>query len=302
VVKDQITFDDDLRLTARLDAVRRPDQIFGDIGKDASTDISRFGISQVDTSLILEGRTWRRSHVRAEVGYRSASFRDAGRLGDPAIGEVLGARGQSLPPAFETGYSALRAEVDVSLDTRAVAPRPMAGVAVRVFGGAHGAFEGEAAFNGWVRWGGSVGGFTDVLRDGRILSLQADVELISPVDGAVVPFTELIDIGDLGPLIGFLPGTIRGRSMAALTAAYEWPVWVFLHGRLFFAVGNAFDEYLEDFEAEDLRMSFGLGVEPTVGDGGELPFELSFALGTETFDDGADITSFRFFVGTRNAL
>ncbi len=93
---------------------------------------------------------------------------------------------------------------------------------------------------------------------------------------------------------------IRGRSLSAVVLSYEWPVWVFLNGRLHFGVGNVFDEHFEGFDAEDLRMSFGVGVQPTLG--GDTPFELSVAFGTDTFRNGPDVVSFRFVVGVNNAL
>ncbi|MFK7992284.1 MAG: BamA/TamA family outer membrane protein [Sandaracinaceae bacterium] len=300
VVTDRIKISDDVQLSARFSALRRPDQIFGGIESQATTDISRFGISQVDASLQFQANLWQRSQVRAEVGYRSASFHNEGFLGNPSIGEAAVAQGRSLPDAFVAGYSAVRAGVDLRLDTRDTDGRPAEGVALRGFGAAHGGLEGPPGFNGWFRWGGSLGGFTDILGDDRVLGLEAEVGFISPVDDATVPFTELFDVGASGPLFGFLPGMLRGRSVIALTAEYEWPVWVFLNGRLHFSVGNVFGEYYDDISMEDMRMSFGVGLEPALG--GEVPFEVALAFGSETFANGADITSVRFFVGARNGL
>ena len=300
VVNNRIQIGERGAIAFRFGALRRPDMIFGGIGTDATTDVARFGISQIDGSVNGALQLLGRSRIRAEFGYRSASFSNEGFLGDPSIGEQVVGLGQSLPAAFSTGYSSVRLRLDAVLDTRRGTFRPGSGVVLGTFGAAHGAFGGLDSFNEWIRWGGNLAGYTGFLGEDRVLSLEADVELISTIDGAEVPFMELIDIGETGPMFGFLPGLIRGRSMAALTAAYTWPIWVFLDGRFHFTVGNAFDENLEGFDVENLRMSFGLGIEPTLG--GELPFEFTVALGTDTFDEGAGITSVRLFVGARNAL
>ncbi|MBW2463428.1 MAG: BamA/TamA family outer membrane protein, partial [Deltaproteobacteria bacterium] len=299
-IKDQITFNENTHLTARLKGFRRPDQIFGDIGGDARLITSRYGTSQIDTSLIFDSHFWRRSRVEAEFGYRSASFEDGRALGDPSISEEMISRGQPLPDGFVSGYSAFRLGLDLRLDTREVTVRPNAGVSLRLLGEAHVAAVAEDGLDGWLRWGGLLRASTDILGDDRILSLGAALAFITPVGEGIVPFTELIDIGALGSINGFLPGLVRGRSLAAMVASYEWPIWVFLNGRMHFGVGNVFDEHLAGFDAEDLRMSFGVGFEPTID--GESNFELAVAFGTDTFRNGPGVQSFRFVIGVNNDL
>lgn len=291
----------------RVNALRRPDQLFGGIGWNATrTERSRYSIDLFDTSLRVEHRPWRQSEVRYEVGYRSASF-ESGRFdGDPGVLEV----GQP-PPAFDTGYSAVHAGVELVLDTRELRELSTGGVRAAAFATQNAAF-GGVPLTRWVRWGGSLLVAIDALGNGRVLGIRGDAGVISRFDGhpdGVVPFTELFDLGGetqttvrglLGPLPGFLPGLVRGLSVAAVSVSYVWPVWVFADAHLRLGVGNVFGEHFEDFEFERLRLSFDVGLLPRVA--GEHPFEILFGLGTHTFEAGAGITSVRLAIGTRSGI
>jgi outer membrane protein assembly factor BamA len=133
-----------------------------------------------------------------------------------------------------------------------------------------------------------------------VLALNLQADFVSPLEGGEVPFTELIDVGGAGPLSGFRPGRIRGFSAAAATLSYQYPIWVLLDARLFLAAGNAFGEHLEGFDVEDLRLAFGLSIQPRLPGG--VPFDLQLAFGTETFARGADVISVRFVIGNWNRL
>jgi len=139
---------------------------------------------------------------------------------------------------------------------------------------------------------------------GHPMLVIGEVAFISPFDAddpnTVVPFTELLDAGGEGPLRGFWPGEILGESVVALTLSYVWPIWVWLDAYLRATVGNAFDEYLEDFELERLSLSFDFGVRPRVK--GESSFEIMLGIGTEPFVSGAGVATVRFAIGTRSDL
>jgi hypothetical protein len=111
-----------------------------------------------------------------------------------------------------------------------------------------------------------------------------------------VPFTELVSLGGSEAMRGFVPGRLYGRSAAAVTLAYRWPVWVWLDGSIQLAIGNVFDEHLEDFKPDLLRFSAAIGVESVSSR--DSAVEILFGLGSETFRHGGQITSFRFIFGS----
>ncbi len=294
-----------MSVVGRFNAVRRPDQLFGGIGWNAAQSVwTRYAIDSIDASLRVELEPWRRSIIVYEIGYRSASFTSGRFNGDPGVLET----GQ-VPPAFDTGYDAVRAGAELVLDTRELRELTTGGARIAAFAEQNAAF-GGVALTRWVRWGGSVLLSTDALGHGRVLSLRGDVGLISRFDGApegVIPFTELFDLGGSpaarvtwGPMPGFRPGLARGLSMAVVSASYVWPLWVFLDAHVRLGVGNVFAEYFEDFQADRLALSFDMGVMPRFA--GEHPFEILFGLGTTTFGHGTQIYSVRFAVGTRSGL
>jgi hypothetical protein len=115
-----------------------------------------------------------------------------------------------------------------------------------------------------------------------------------------VPFTEQASLGGSRPLRGFLEGRLIDRSATALQLDYQFPIWIWLDGTAHYAVGNVFGPALEGFAPERLRSSFGMGFR-SAGSRDHL-FEVLLAFGTERFDSGAEIESFRFVVGATSAF
>ena len=95
---------------------------------------------------------------------------------------------------------------------------------------------------------------------------------------------------------GFVPGRLIGRSATAATLHYHWPVWVWLDGSIQLSIGNVFDKHLENFAFKLLRFSGAIGVQSTGSRDSAL--EILFGIGTETFEHGAQITSFRLVFGS----
>jgi hypothetical protein len=86
------------------------------------------------------------------------------------------------------------------------------------------------------------------------------------------------------------------RSFLVSTLEYRWPVWNALDGTLKAEFGNVFDAHLGDFEPELLRFSGSIGLE-TAGVS-DNPLQIIFGVGSETFEHGGQIDSFRLFIGT----
>jgi hypothetical protein len=298
-VSDRITPSDQTLVTMRFTALKRPDMMFRGIGWDAADNPrSRYRLERIDASLRFGQRPWRRTTLDYEIGYRSASFANSRWDDDPGVVDL----GQ-IPPGFRTGYNAARFGAALVLDTRELRELMTGGVRVGVFAQQNIGFGGIERSR-WVTWGTSLTLSTDTLGNGRVISVIGEVAFISPFDAddpnTVVPFTELLDAGGEGPLRGFWPGEILGESVVALTLSYVWPIWVWLDAYLRATVGNAFDEYLEDFELERLSLSFDFGVRPRVK--GESSFEIMLGIGTEPFVSGAGVATVRFAIGTRSDL
>ena len=60
-------------------------------------------------------------------------------------------------------------------------------------------------------------------------------------------------------------------------------------------VGNTFGPHLEDFAPELLRYSFSAGIRSS--NHRDHSFNLLLGFGTETFEQGADLTAVRFLFG-----
>jgi outer membrane protein assembly factor BamA len=127
------------------------------------------------------------------------------------------------------------------------------------------------------------------------------MDFADPIGGdREVPFTELASLGGGRPLRGFLEGRMRDRSATALQLEYQYPIWVWLDGALHYSVGNVFGPWLEGFEVERLKSSFGMGLR-SAGSRDHV-FEVLVAFGTERFESGGEIESFRLVVGATSAF
>jgi outer membrane protein assembly factor BamA len=152
--------------------------------------------------------------------------------------------------------------------------------------------------DGFVRYGGGLGGFLDLTGKGRVLSLSASTSFVDPVAGGQVPFTELVHLGGRGLMRGFRQGRLVDRSAAVVTLQYEWPVWAWFNGDIAVSAGNVFGEHLTDFDTKLARLSATIGMR-LVGFG--IPgqrFEILTGIGTDTWEDGLRVSSFRLAAGT----
>jgi hypothetical protein len=136
-----------------------------------------------------------------------------------------------------------------------------------------------------------VGSYLDLNQRGRVISLSVTTLFTDPLGDRPVPFTELASLGGDPPMRGYYPGRLVDRSAIAAMAHYMWPIGPWLDGTMRAAVGNVFDEHLQGFRPGRLRFSGDIGIS-SVGVG-EYPIELIFGLGSETFEQGAEIDSFR---------
>jgi outer membrane protein assembly factor BamA len=268
----------------RATATRRPDFIFHGIGPDSlAGDRSRYGSDRVDGLASFATTLAHGVEARTHLDLATVQFRADTCCGDPGL-PALAAKGRfAIPYGFAAGYTAFRAGEQLVYDSRA--PTAPHDSGVRLEGGFDYASDLRApGASGWLRYGGSARGFVNLAGQERVLSLEGTLRFADPVGGRDIPFTELVQLGGSGPMSGFHEGRLLGRSAAALTLEYRYPIWAFLGSSLQLSVGNVFDAHLADFSARDLRVAFAAGIQ-TVGNGTQS-FNLLFGGGTETFAQG----------------
>jgi hypothetical protein len=301
VLTDRITFHGKDSLALTFAGIERPDHAFFGIGPESlERNISRYGESQLEASGTFDFPLWRSSRIQTGVGVFDHDFYHGYFERDPSIEQVVAAGAYPLPDGFMQGYTAEENHLLVALDTRRPSPADGSGVRVEVEAD-QGTDLRHTAGPAWLRYGGSVGGFVDLNGRNRVLSLSVTTLFSDSLKkNEPVPFSELVSLGGTGPMRGFYPGRLRGRSAAVATAKYRWPIWVWLDGSLQASVGNVFDAHLAEFAASRFRFSSSIGIE-SVGSR-DSSFELLFGIGTETFDHGAQLNSARVAIGTNRGF
>jgi hypothetical protein len=282
-------------------AVRRPDYRFYGVGSETlEADRSRYGASRFDAGLQLERKFGGLSRFVAGLGVRRVHFHRGVYDADPTLERQVARQVFAEPNGYAQGYTLLYNHAALTLDSRHARPEPSSGVRLELRAEQLSQLEPKAS-GGFLRYGATAGGFLDLGRNGRVLSLSVAVNFIDPLlAGEPVPFTELAAIGGGESMRGFTPGRLLGRSSAVATLRYRWPIWVWLDGSIQFATGNVFDAHLSGFEPSLLRLSGALGIESAGAPDSSI--ELLIGAGTETFQHGTQVTSLRLIVGSNHGF
>lgn len=299
VLTDRIALGKDESVSFEVSGIHRPDHTFFGVGPESlQRHISRYGETSYSASASFDLAPVRLLRVQSGVGVESADFY-AGRFDeDPSLTERAASGTFVVPPGFD-GFTAVTSHVSASLDTRE--PRPASGSGVRLEADVlHGSDVRRTPGARWLKYGGTAVGFVDVNGHNRVLSLALGAELADPLGGLAVPFTEQVTLGGSGPMRGFFPGRLVDRSAAVATLKYRWPIWVWLDGSLQVATGNVFGERFDDFALKRCRLSSAIGIE-SIGSR-DSSFELLFGIGSETFEHGGQIDSFRFLIGSNHGF
>jgi hypothetical protein len=278
-------------LGLREEWTRRDDGLFHGLGPTTTrADARRYGFDRIDVGpsfdMPLRGGG---SHLIVAGGVRALRFREAGCCEGQA----------SLAPP--DAYTAIYERVVLGFDTRPSIPG-------RSFGeppprsGFRGAIEGEVDVDtehhrrSWTRYGAVVSGYWDIHHQ-RVLSLTLNAHFADPLSGnaSSLPFTEQATLGGDAPLQGFRAGRLTGRSAAAATLAYEWPIWLWLAGVIDLSVGNTFNDHLRDFDPELLRLSTTIGAHVLASN--DHYFQVLTGFGTQPLGNGFKAESFRFTFG-----
>ena len=287
------------RFELRFEGNRRSDGRFYGLGseigshpdRELANEGARFSYRLYDVSLAFEAEPWRASQFRGYVGVRDMEFGDNIFRGT-SIDDQVARNVFPLPPGYLDGYFIWTQGFSFTLNTRRPRPSNTSGIHLHVFG--EYSFDlNDPLRSRWVKYGASAGVFADV-RAGHVLELVASVKLADAIAGEI-PFTELSDLGGLGPMRGFRTGWLRGNSAATLVMQYSWPIWAFLDGLAHFGVGNVFDARFNDFNLANMRMSFGIGFAAV--NSLDHRFDFTVAWGTDTFERGPNVISTRIMGG-----
>jgi hypothetical protein len=291
---------DDTALIFETVAVNRPDYVFYGIGpRSFERDVSRYGALTQDVTLKLDHGFWRASRFTSTFGLRSVTFHRGNYGDDPTVEEQVARRVFAEPEGFEAGYTLLYSQATIAIDSRR--PRPASGSGFRLEGLVrHSGDVRDRSASGFVRYGGSAGGFLDLNDGGRVVSLSVTTMFVDPLGRSTIPFNELATVGGDFSMRGFVPGRLYDRSAAFTTLRYRWPIWFLLDGSVQLAVGNVFGEHLNGLEAGMMRFSGAVGIESVGSPDSSL--ELLLGVGSETFDDGGQISSMRLVVGTNHGF
>ena len=282
---------------ARAEFKRSEDNLFFGIGPDiTSATQSRFGLERIESSVGYRENLGGESSIGLHSGIHRITFVAGNCCGDPSVSDRIADGSLMSPPGFGIGYTSAYEGADLTLDSRARRPDPGTGVYLH----AH----GDASFDvsqprSWLDYGAIVGAALDLDHRQRTLKLQLAVDFTDQLRGDLIPFNEYSSLGgDLMP--GFIPGWMLGPSTAAAQLGYTWPIWLWLDGQARLSAGNAFGDHLEGFAIDKLRLSGDVGL-TTIGHR-DQGFEVLFGVGTETFEQGARITSVRVTFGSRSGF
>jgi hypothetical protein len=290
----------DTKLIFDAAAINRPDYAFYGIGpRTREANLSRYSALTQDVTLTLDHGFWRASRFTSAFGLRSVTFHEGDYDDDPTVESQVINEVFPEPDGFDDGYTLLFSRATIAIDSRR--PRPASGSGFRLEAHAqHSADLRDDSATGFMRYGGSAGGFLDLNDHGRVVSLSVTTLFVDPLGTSTVPFTELASVGGEMSMRGFVPGRLYDRSAAFSTLRYRWPIWFLLDGSIQLAVGNVFGEHLRDLRPGLLRFSGAIGIESVGSPDSSL--ELLFGVGSETFDDGGEITSMRLVVGTNHGF
>jgi hypothetical protein len=278
-------------------AVRRPDHVYYGMGPSTlESGRGRYGEDYLDGSATFDVPLWRSSKLETAIGVRTAGFYDGYFHHDPSIFQQVRAGVFPLPPGFTSGYTAETNRVLLALDTRRRYPAPGSGVRLEGRALLGNDFAQSPAF-GWVRYDAAAAGYLDIGGYRRVVSLSAEASFADPLGSGSVPFTELVSLGgDNAPMPGFYPGRLVDRSAAVATLRYKWPIGPWLSGSMQLAMGDVFGTHFEGFDPGLFRLAGALGIESDSSPDNAIHFLIGF--GTETFDHGTQIDSFRLAFGT----
>jgi len=276
----------------------RPDRPFYGIGpRSLQANESRYGETRVGLEESLDRHLAPSVLVHTSIAGRSLDFIHGDNLGgDPTLEQSIASGALPPPPGYLRDYTLVASTVRLTVDTRGVKAASGSGIRLEL-GGQESSDVRGGERGSWMKYGGSLTGSVDLDGHHRVLSLSAMTEFVDPLThDTTIPFTELVSLGGTEPMRAYLVGRMLDRSAFVTTLEYRWPVWAVLDGTMKAEFGNVFDTHLDDFKPALLRFSGSIGLQTSgVSDN---PLQVIFGVGSETFEQGGRVDSFRLFIGT----
>ncbi len=288
------------RSTAALHAsfTRRSDYPFYGLGPDSKEENGvRYAATTIDVGPEYKLRFGHGFAFSSAAGGRAVTFGEGTCCGAPTLQARIQNAELPSPPRFADGsYSLGYYSARAVYDSRDKRPMSQSGVRLEAYG-SPATDVSRRPGNSWVSYGATAAGFVDLTGKSRVLSLSLATLFVDPISGAGsdIPFNELVSLGGTGLMRGYLQGRLVDRSAAVATLNYQWPIWAFLDGTVQASTGNVFGAGLERIAAEKLRLSTGIGLRTSNTPDNQIEFLVGF--GTDTFENGARITSFRLGFG-----
>ena len=302
-LKERFEFDR-VTITLKGKLTKRPDLAFYGIGPDTrESDLVRYSGKTAYGHLQVSLRFGQNNWLETTVGYRGASFghsdydRDNRGEADyePSLDEAVQAGTLAEPAGFRDGYRSFFAGTRLILDSRG--SRMTSGLHLDV-SAEQNVDLGSAPTAGWLRYGGTLAGFVNLMRGGRLLRVALNAFFVDPLAHGRIPFTQLAELGGGSTMPGLRISRLYDRSSAVLDARYTWPTWLALRGTLQAGIGNVFGAHFSGLRPGRARLSGAIGLETS----GDDIFYALIGFGTETIESGADLDSVRLVVGMRDGL
>lgn len=305
-VADRVDLDETSTIAFRGEAWRRPDGVFYGVGpRSIDEHRTNYAAHIFGGSMALDAKLSPRVQLNVLTGVRSLQFQEpegedlTDCCHDPTLRASINAGELPSPPGYDDGgYVAYRQGLSVAYDNRDPRPAPGSGFRLELRG-EHDIDLQSPAERRWVEWGGTVGAFVDLTGHNRVLSLSVSTVFVDPVGEKDVPFPELATLGG-DVMRGFRESRLLGRTAAAATLEYRYPIWAFLDGSVSGAVGNVFGEHFDELDPDLLRMAFWGGVRSS--EARDHSFDFLIGFGTETFEQGAEVTELRFVFGAKQGF
>lgn len=296
--KYQLGSSDALSFDAKF--VRRKDILFYGMGpRSPSHPHYRYQATTSEIALGYEHGFWLSSAITARAGLRTLGFGVGSCCGDPSVSEAVASAALPPPPGLGDGYIAAFQGLALAVDSRRPSPANGSGLRIEAYGETVFAPpRGAAARRAWVSYGAATGVALDVW-NGRVIGLNVSADLTDPLHG-VVPFTDQVTLGGSRPLRGYLQNRLIDRSSIVATAAYTWPVWLYLNGVVQADLGNVFGPHLAGFDVDLLRLSTGIGVRSNGSPDSGL--EILVAGATDPLESGLHFSSFRLVFGSHHGF
>ncbi|MEL6820338.1 MAG: BamA/TamA family outer membrane protein [Calditrichota bacterium] len=183
-------------------------------------------------------------------------------------------------PGLETGVNLGHVEVNLAYDGTNSLGNPSKGTLASIHAGVFSQMGDESTY-GFIRSGMDVSQHLNIYED-RILVFRVAAEDVSPRDGKAVPFYYLSELGSQETIRGFPRGRFFDEDMLMGSAEYRFPLRrrttkESISALLFVDAGKVTPDLFNSINADDLEVTYGLGLRIWKQSGLITKFEVGFS-------------------------